>query len=186
MVHWLQSIGKLQRSVGGSKKLFGDAAHAAFDPGGLDCGMIITTDQGEPSIAESFVTNPELGIAFDRNVVDYCCQMRRTVFHQVGDFGSASDALPYAVVASPIFDHVDQVVGVVYGSRCRARTDFRKGIRPLEAQFIQVIAECVTAGMFRLAQEAEAARTRVQFEQVFSPKLVETLQTQRHKQRSTQ
>lgn len=176
LIHWLQSIGTLQRSVGGSQEFFADAAHAVFDPGGLDCGMIITCTQDHYEIADAFISNPELGIGFDREVVKACIDKRQTVFHDVNTFEDPNCKLQNAVIASPIFDHQSKLIGVVYGSRCRSRNNFRQGIRPLEAQFIQVVAECVTAGMVRLAQEANAARTRVQFEQVFSPKLVEVLQ----------
>lgn len=176
LIHWLQSIGLLQRSVGGSKEFFADAAHAVFDPGGLDSGMIINVKNGKYEIATSFISNPELGIGFERDVVHACVQSGKTVFHDVQNFEDPDCKLTQAVVASPIFDHQSKMIGVVYGSRCRNRNNFRQGIRPLEAQFIQVVGECVTAGMVRLAQEADAARTRVQFEQVFSPKLVETLQ----------
>lgn len=43
LIHWLQSIGSLQRSVGGSQEFFRDAAHAVFDSGGLDNGMIFSS-----------------------------------------------------------------------------------------------------------------------------------------------
>ncbi len=176
LIHWLQSIGLLQRSVGGSKEFFADAAHAVFDPGGLDSGMIINVKNGQYEIATSFISNPELGIGFERDVVRACVESGKTVFHDVQNFEDPECKLRQAVVVSPIFNHQSKLTGVVYGSRCRHRNNFRQGIRPLEAQFIQVVGECVTAGMVRLAQEADAARTRVQFEQVFSPKLVETLQ----------
>lgn len=176
LIHWLQSIGILQRSVGGSSEFFADAAHAVFDPGGLDSGMIINRDGNDLKIANSFISNPELGISFERDVVMACVESGQTVFHDVSTFEDENCQLKQAVVCAPIFDHAEELIGVVYGSRCRHRNNFRQGIRPLEAQFIQVVAECVTAGMVRLAQEADAARTRVQFEQIFSPKLVETLQ----------
>lgn len=176
LVHWLQSIGVLQRSIAGTREFFADAAHAVFDPGGLDCGMIITCQGERMEIANAFISNPELGIAFDREIVSECLRKQQTVFHDVSAFEDPECKLPQAVVASPIFDHESKLYGVVYGSRCRHRNNFRQGIRPLEAQFLQVIAECVTAGLVRLSKEAEAARTRVQFEQVFSPKLVEVLQ----------
>ena len=176
LIHWLQSIGTLQRSVGGSREFFSDAAHAVFDPGGMDYGLIITVDGDRFEIANAFISNPELGIGFDRDVVRTCIRKRQTVFHDVVTFENPKCKLQNAVIASPIFDHDSRLMGVVYGSRGRQGEDFRQGIRPLEAQFIQLVAECVTAGMVRLAQEAEAARTRVQFEQVFSPKLVDMLQ----------
>src|SRR5262249_59042962 len=77
-----------------------------------------------------------------------------------------------AVVVSPIFGLRDEVVGVLYGQR-RMGGLMRAGpIRPLEAQVVQLLAAAVGANLAR----AEAARTRVQFEQFFSPELVRELE----------
>jgi adenylate cyclase len=52
----------------------------------------------------------------------------------------------------------------------------QSGIEPLEAQFVQLLAGAVSAGLARLAREADAARSRVQFEQFFSPELARALE----------
>jgi adenylate cyclase len=82
-----------------------------------------------------------------------------------------------AVVASPIFDG-EKIVGVVYGSRDMRglAPEGRRGIQPLEAQLVQVLAGAVSAGLARVEREAEAARTRVQFEQFVSPELAKALE----------
>jgi adenylate cyclase len=77
-----------------------------------------------------------------------------------------------AVVASPIFGLHDEVAGVLYGSR-DVRTPLYGGrIRPLDAQVVQLLAAAVGANLTR----AQATRTRVQFEQFFSPELVRELE----------
>ena len=48
--------------------------------------------------------------------------------------------------------------------------------RPLEAQFVQLLAGAVSAGLTRMEKEADAARARVQFEQFFSPELARALE----------
>src|SRR5262249_53982655 len=78
-----------------------------------------------------------------------------------------------AVVASPIFGlQGDEVVGAVYGSR-KSRPRMKSGgIRPLEAQLVQLLAGAIGANLAR----ATATKTRVQFEQIFSPELVRELE----------
>ncbi len=49
-------------------------------------------------------------------------------------------------------------------------------IQPLEAQLVQLLAAAVGAGLTRQQKEAEAARSRVQFEQFFSSALANQLQ----------
>ena len=51
----------------------------------------------------------------------------------------------------------------------------RRGIRPLEARVVELMAEAVGVGMARRAQEIESARQQVLLEQAFSPTVVEHL-----------
>jgi adenylate cyclase len=52
----------------------------------------------------------------------------------------------------------------------------RTGITPLEAQWVQLLAAAVSAGLARKEQEAAAARNRARFEQFFSPELADELE----------
>jgi adenylate cyclase len=81
-----------------------------------------------------------------------------------------------AVVVSPIIDPHGDVVGAVYGQRYRNLGAEGPAIQPLEAQLVQLLAAAVGAGLARQHQEAEAARSRVQFEQFFSSALANQLQ----------
>ncbi len=81
------------------------------------------------------------------------------------------------MVASPILNEAQQVIGAVYGAR---RGEGRSPeIRPLEAQLTQVLAAAVAAGLARQESEAHAARRRVQFEQFFTPDLAAALDRDR-------
>src|SRR5208283_1285237 len=77
-----------------------------------------------------------------------------------------------AVVVSPIFGLHDEVAGLLYGMRRLEIGASQGGIRPLEAQVVQLLAAAVGANLARSA----ALRTRVQFEQFFSPELVRELE----------
>ena len=92
-----------------------------------------------------------------------------------GQFQSTTSSLMgvTAVVASPILDESQEVIGAVYGARRGAGRS--PEIRPLEAQLTQVLAAAVAAGLARLESEAQAARRRVQFEQFFTPDLAAAL-----------
>ena len=77
---------------------------------------------------------------------------------------------------SPIFNNRDEVVGAVYGVRSQGLKNQRIGVRHLEAQLVQLLAETMTVGLERQRREAEAARTRILLEQAFSPELASQLQ----------
>ena len=75
-------------------------------------------------------------------------------------------------MASPIFGLQEDVVGVLYGVRAQQGLPSRGAIEPLEAQLVQLLAAAVGANLAR----SMAQRTRVQFEQFFSPDLARELE----------
>src|SRR5262249_13599642 len=85
-----------------------------------------------------------------------------------------------SVVASPIFDPADKVIGAVYGSRTQLALSSDGGVGLLEAQPVQLLASAIGAGLARLDQETKAARLRVQFEQFFSANLARELERNPH------
>ncbi len=68
------------------------------------------------------------------------------------------------------------MTAVVYGFRSRHHKNHRRGIRGLEAQFVEVVANAVTAALIRFDREAEASRSRVLLESVFPPAIARELQ----------
>jgi adenylate cyclase len=118
-----------------------------------------------------------LGREFSLTILDKVIKDRRTYF-QSSATPSTSESLQgvEAVVASPIFDVHDQVVGFVYGCRTRFTAQRGLGVGPLEAQVMQVLAASVATGLARQQSEAEASRSRVQFEQFVSTELAQELQ----------
>src|SRR5262249_23851762 len=102
---------------------------------------------------------------------------RRTYF-QSSASPQSSESLQgvEAVVASRIFNAQEQIIGFVYGCRTRFTAHRGLGIGPLEAQVMQVLASSVATGLARQQHEAEASRTRVQFEQFVSAEVAHELQ----------
>lgn len=82
-----------------------------------------------------------------------------------------------AVVISPLRNSTGQVVGAIYGYRSVRKGNARRGIRYLEAHWIELLAGAVTDGIVRLEREAEVDRRRVMLERA----LVATLDNDPHK-----
>ncbi len=179
---WFNALGILQRQAAGSREFFDIAAKSVVDPGGLDAGMVLLRDENDWNIRPSCVPSSPIGITLNPGLLEEMLASRCTVYHSAasvnGQRGNASlkTNLVESVVASPLFDMNDDVVGAVYGARNTQSENQRSGIRTLEAQWIQLVAEAVSGGIVRLAAEADAARTRVLFEQVFSPQIVAELE----------
>src|SRR5262249_43399538 len=85
------------------------------------------------------------GRAFSHAILAQVLAAKRTFYMPAGA-ASGSDSLVgvQGVVASPIIDAKDEVIGVVYGTR-NQRTRGRE-LGPLEAQVVQLLAVAVGAG----------------------------------------
>lgn len=84
--------------------------------------------------------------------------------------GSSLRSLNCAV-ASPILDHAEQVVGVLYGDRSMPLDAREEGITDVEATLVEVLAGAVAAGIARQDQE----RSRTRLAEFFSPRVAEVL-----------
>lgn len=175
---WLESLSDLQRSAAGSKELFKVAARAIFNPGGLDGGIVLIRSGSGWEVAASYIPHAVNGVGFREDLIEMAVESRETLFHDA----KLVDADPtiqdfHTAIICPVLGSGDDVVGVVYGFRSLHGRNNRRGIRILEAQFAQVVADSLSAGMIRLESEAEATRSKVLLEQVFSPKIAQRLQT---------
>ncbi len=124
--------------------------------------MILRRCNGEWQIVASHLPCPHFGVSFDRQLVEQAANQRQTLFH-------AGHGEGLSVVLSPLLDQQRNVTGVVYGYRVMHHDNGRRGVRYLEAQLIELLAQSVSGGMMRLADEANTARQRVAYEQAFAP-----------------
>ena len=177
LTRWFEALLGVQRGAAGSQEFYADTARAVVELVGLDRGMVLLRrcDEWEAVASHSVKSGDQH--PFSRRVLAQVVSQERTYFQKFqGGATGQSLANIEAVVASPVFNERDEVAGVVYGSRDMLSDSGQSGIDPLEAQFVQLLAGAVSAGLARLASEAEAARARVQFEQFFSPELAGALQ----------
>jgi adenylate cyclase len=171
---WFDAFGQLQRSIAGSQSFFSEAARSVFDPGGLDAGILLLKENETWMVAANYIPNPELGTTFRPDLIERVAREKATLFHDTNRLKKNSVGGDYsAVVVSPVFGSEHDVIGVVYGLRGQHRKNHRRGVRPMEAHFVQLVAEAVSAGLIRMEREAEAARDKVLLNQAFSPEVVQ-------------
>jgi adenylate cyclase len=177
LARWFERLLAVQRAVVGSSEFYVETAKAVVELVGLDRGLIMLRS-GKEWILEAAHPAESARREVSHRVLAQVVAEGRT-FYESFEVDNCSQSLQgvEAVVASPVFDARQEVVGVVYGTRdLRSAALQRRGIQPLEAQFVQLLAGAVSAGLARMQGEAEAARTRVQFEQFFSAELAGALE----------
>ena len=173
---WLDILGQMQCVAAGSEELYRLAAQAVFNPGGLD-GCMVLLQQGENwNIVASHLPYPDHGIHFRSSLVDMVKASQKSHYHACGNSEQETlEGQSHVAVVSPIFDAEQNVVAALYGFRSLHRKNQRRGIRDFEAQFVQVIADSLTAGMVRLESESRAAKSLVLLEQTFPKKIAAQL-----------
>ena len=182
LAQWFEALGLLQRSAGGSRDFLADAAAAVCDPGGLDAGFVLRLVEmgsratGLPErrtqrweIDAQWCRDGAKQFEIEHEIVAQVCKERRTLYH---DSTKCDEGRAEFVIASPVFNREEKIVGVVYGIRSTIGKNNRRGVRPLEALWVQLVAESVTAAGVRSALEADLVRSRVMFETAFAPQIV--------------
>lgn len=177
LVQWFDALNQLQASMVGSQAFYDHAVQCTFDPAGLDMGMLLQRRDNEWHIVASHVPFPEFGLSFRRELVERVATTRQLWYH-VGcdDFDATENPDAHWVVAAPILGHDGEVSAVLYAVRFESSFNKRHGIRPLEAHFVRLVADAISAATRRLHAQAEAARVHVLLEQTFSPQVVPLLE----------
>src|SRR5262249_7428820 len=171
LAHWFETVIAMQRAAAGSREFYDQTARAVVALVGLDRGLVVLRRNGRWMVQARFPDeNLDRGREFSATILDRVARDRRTFFQSSAAGGSVTESLVgvEAVVASPIFDPRDEVVGAVYGCRSRYTAQRGLGIGPLEAQVMQLLASAVGGGLARQGQGAEAGRLRAQIQEVFS------------------
>jgi adenylate cyclase len=174
LARWFEALVGVQRAAASSPDFFADTARAVVELIGLDSGLVLLRRNDDWAPLACHPPHDDAESQFSRWILDTVVRERRTFYH-AGQFQSTTSSLQgvTAVVASPILNESQEVIGAVYGARRGSSRSLE--IQPLEAQLTQVLAAAVAAGLARLESEAQAARRRVQFEQFFTPDLAAAL-----------
>jgi adenylate cyclase len=179
LTEWFERLLSVQKSAAGSSEFYQDTAVAVVDLIGLDRCLILLRrdDERQWEMVARHARGESQGPEFSRKVIERVVKEKRTYFQGLSKDDRTQSLMGVeAVVASPLLDESEKVIGIVYGCRHLESSQGRVGIKPLEAQMVQLLAGAVSAGLTRLQKEAEAARARVQLEQFFSRELVQELE----------
>ncbi len=169
---WLHTIIELEHMPAGSSEFYTHVARTLVNLIGMDLGLVLLRQNEDWVIAGSVTTGPHVPARFSRTLVNFVTTRRQTFFEDLNQLPEAASLENLqAGVAAPIFGLHDEVVGVLYGSRGEGLSA-RGAIGPMEAQLVQLLSGAAGANLAR----ATALRTRVQFEQFFSPELVRELE----------
>jgi signal transduction histidine kinase len=160
LTQWFEAVMSVQRTSPASPEFYEQTAKALVELVWLDSGLVLLRNgDAWRVIARSFRDEGAPGREFSHTILNKVVADRRT-FYQARLPQSQTDSLQgiASVVASPIFDANEHVIGALYGAR-GAR--LRREIGPLEAQLVQVLASAVGAGLIRLEQDNRASQLRV-------------------------
>jgi adenylate cyclase len=173
LAQWLETVLALQHTTADSEDFYRQMAQAMVELIDLDVGLVLLQHNEAWTIAGAYAANNQASVRYSRTLLSRVASERRTFyldFSSRKDVGTSLVDVSVAVV-SPILDVCEEVVGALYGMRTVTAVA-RGGIQPLEAQLLQLLAQAISSHLIRSA----AARTRVQFEQFFSPELVRELE----------
>ena len=161
IVGWLETVIAVQRATD-PQDFYERTAKAMVERIGLDAGLVLTRE-GETwrVVAMSTKGADSQGRAFSHTILAQVVSAKRTFYLPSGAAGGGESLMGVqGVVASPILDAQDEVIGAVYGTR-NQRTRGRE-LGTLEAQVVQLLAVVVGVGLARHRQDAEAQRLRVE------------------------
>jgi adenylate cyclase len=164
----------LPQTPADAPEFFPQTARALVELIGLDAGLVLLFRNGGWEVAASHVINDRLSPRFSRTLLSRVQAERRTYFQHAGVHPVDAQGLADGgfVVVSPILGPRDHLLGALYGVRALAAGRRPAGIRPLEAQVVQLLAAAVGANLTR----TQATRTRARLEQSFAPEVVAELE----------
>ena len=176
MIGWLQTtMGVLQATVGAADFL-NKAAQALVQIVGLEVGRVLLLDGDDWGVAAAHGDGPPGDRPWrpSQRVLEEVRAKKKT-FWQQGRRSGAADTPSLAplqtVVAAPLLDAGEAVVGALYGERRRALAVPLHASGALEAALVDLLACGVAAGLARQDQE----RQMLKLEQFFGPDLASRL-----------
>jgi len=169
VTRWLAEASQLHRAAAGSPEFYADAARFAVETVGLDAAWVLSFSENQWHTVGSSLPSSNEGVPLNLAALKHLEQQPIAWYQPTPEETQA-------IVVAPVLDAQETLIAAVYGIRNTQGENRRRGIRPLEARLIQLLADSVAVGIARLAQETEAARTRVLLEQAFSPTVADYIQ----------
>jgi adenylate cyclase len=116
---WFETLIAVQKSASGSLEFFQDTAQAVVDLIGLDRGLVLMIKNGRWMVQARFPDEDVENREFSMSVLGKITKGRKTFYQSGANLQNESESVMgiEAVIASPIFDKADNVVGAIYGVR---------------------------------------------------------------------
>ncbi|NBV44270.1 MAG: adenylate/guanylate cyclase domain-containing protein [Planctomycetia bacterium] len=188
MVRWWRRVIELLQSAAHTEDFYKKATRALVELIGLDVGAVLVVEHNELRVKD--LHNPRDGNANpSRTICQNVWKSRKTVRELPSTVGEGTDATKFnaidAVVAAPILDPQQRVLGVLYGHRSRSPNQGSPPptISQLEELLVETLASGVATGLSRLEEQRlkleEQRLKKVQqaaFEQFFGKELAMELE----------
>jgi adenylate cyclase len=180
---WVKAAMDVLESAANSADFYEKAARAVVEVGKLDSAWVLFFEQGRWQ-QQARYTSPRVGSSatknFSQTVLKLVREKKRTFWQLPPNPGSEMGSLAGvdAFVAAPILNRQWEVIGALCGNRQGCGLGVVDSIDEVEANFVQLLARCIAAGLARLEQEEAALAAQVQFAQFFSPELSRQLALQ--------
>ncbi|MCA9177802.1 MAG: adenylate/guanylate cyclase domain-containing protein, partial [Planctomycetales bacterium] len=171
LAKWFDALAVLQRMSASSAAFQQTAAELVVSPGGLDGGAVVTRRGASWRVEASCLRRHELATVLRTDLLEQMAAMQSTMIlsPSAGDRGN-----DVAVVCAPIVV-AGETAGAMVGFRRPHGANGRRRIRPLEAQWLELVASAVGGGFCRRDAEEEAARHRILLHQAFPPAVAQLL-----------
>lgn len=181
LIHWLEQTMDVLQSASGAEDFLSQAVDAVEQIVGLDTISALRYEGGTWSI-EASKTKGDGAEGTDarapsRTILQQVLEKKSTVYQLPTQLHpSASLQGIKALVASPILDASENIIGALYGARFSRQSAQFPQITELEATMVEVIACSAAAGLAREEHQKRALAARIKFEQFFTPQLARELE----------
>lgn len=181
---WVQAAMDVLESAANSADFYEKAVHAVVELAKLHSAWVLFFENGKWR-QQARYTSPRIGSSatkdFSQTVLKLVREKKRT-FWQLPHAPTAEKMESLtgvdAFVAAPILNRNWEVIGALCGNRQGVGLGIVDSIDEVEANFVQLLARCIAAGLARLEQEEAALKAQVQFANFFSPELSRQLTLQ--------
>jgi adenylate cyclase len=184
LVRWLQTSMAVLQSAASSSDFFQKAAQAIVTIVGCDIGRVLLLEDGQWKtlvVHRADETETSEPSPPSLNVLQRLANEKRTFWLAL----QPSETLPgslmgvESIVAAPILDRAEEVIGAVYGERREdSGSPLRARITEVDAVLVELLASGVATGIARIEQEKAALEADVRFGQFFTRELSRQLALQ--------
>jgi len=161
LMQWFESVVALQRAEPGSTEFLELPARTLVDTLDMDRGLVLLRKgEGWKVVARAIRNDSIPGREFSTSILALVATEKRTFFQGATALSSAQSlAGLQSVVASPLFDGDDQVIGALYGARMK--TARSRDLSELDAQMVQLLSSAISVGLARAQKESESQGLRI-------------------------